>query len=248
MWFGMDPLVELQQMGVAPVSPPRRPQPTGQSNLTAFLSATEMPTGYDSVTAFDDTVIAFSPPQSSRSSVTRLVEIHRFAGDESALIYRHEITTEPPYGGDPSVDTETSRAVVGRWFDEVLRGHRLAALAEVASPNILVHATAMPCEAGFYAHTGAVQWLQEQWAAFPDLTVVDDFTVASGDIVAVRWKARGTSWGQFLGVAPTGHSLDYTGLSMYRVEGGRIAEIWETRNTIGIIHQLDPRIGGGHHH
>jgi predicted ester cyclase len=137
---------------------------------------------------------------------------------------------------------------VGRWFDEVLRGHRLAALAEVASPNILVHATAMPCEAGFYAHTGAVQWLQEQWAAFPDLTVVDDFTVASGDIVAVRWKARGTSWGQFLGVAPTGHSLDYTGLSMYRVEGGRIAEIWETRNTLGIMRQLDPRIGGGHHH
>jgi predicted ester cyclase len=106
----------------------------------------------------------------------------------------------------------------------------------------------MPCEAGYYAKHGVEQWLQEQWAAFPDLTVVDDFTVAGGDIVAVRWEARGTSRGHFLGVAPTGRSLDYTGISMYRVEDGRIAEIWETRNTIGIIHQLDPRIGGGHHH
>ena len=249
MWFGMDPLVELQQMGVAPVSPPRPYLPTEQANLTAFLGATEVePTDYDNVTAFGDTVIAFSPTQSSQTSTTRRVEIHRFSGDDPALIYSHEITTEPPYGGDPAVETEASRALVARWFEEVLRGHRLAALAEIASPNVLIHPTAMPCEAGHYGNPGLQQWLQEQWTAFPDLTIVDYFTVASGDIVAARWEARGTSRGHFLGLAPIGRSLDYTGISMYRVEDGRIAEIWETRNTLGIMHQLDPRIGGGHHH
>jgi predicted ester cyclase len=206
MWFGMDPLVELQQMGVAPVSPPRHCEPTQPASLTALRGAAEIePSDFDNV-------------------------------------------TEPPYGGDPTVDTETSRAVVGRWFEDVLRGHRLAEVTELASPNILIHPTAMPRESGYYAYAGVEQWLEEQWAAFPDLTVVDVFTVASGDIVAVRWEAHGTSRGQFLGIAPTGHSLDYTGLSMYRVEGGRIAEIWETRNTLGIMRQLDPRIGGGHHH
>jgi len=198
MWFGMDPLVELQQMGMAPASPPPPCGPTAHA--------------------------------------------------DHAPVYQHEITTKPPYGGDPSVDTEISRAVVDRWFDEVLSDHDLAALAEVASPNILVHPTAMPCEAGSYANSGVEQWLGEQWSAFPDLRVVNDFSVASGDIVAVRWHARGTSQGDFLGVAPTGRSLDYTGLSMYRIEAGRIAEIWETRNTLAILHQLDPRIGGGHHH
>ncbi len=198
MWFGMDPLVELQQMGMAPASPP--------------------------------------PPCGATAHA------------DHAPVHRHEITTEPTYDGDPSADTETSRAVVGRWFDEVLCGHDLAALAEVASPNILVHPTAMPCEATYYAKSGVEQWLGEQWSAFPDLRVVDDFSVASGDILAARWHARGTSQGDFLGVAPTGRSLDYTGLSMYRIEDGRIAEIWETRNTLGILHQLDPRIGGGHHH
>jgi predicted ester cyclase len=206
------------------------------------------PSDCDNVTAFGDIVIAFSPPQSSQTAATRRVEIHRFGGDDPGLVYRHEITTDPPYGGDPTVDTEMSRAVVGRWFEDVLRGHRRAAVTELAAPNILVHPTAMPCEAGYYASTGVEQWLEEQWAAFPDLALVDVVTIASGDIVAVRWEAHGTSRGQFLGVAPTGHSLDYTGLSMYRVEGGRIAEIWETRNTLGIMRQLDPRIGGGHHH
>jgi steroid delta-isomerase-like uncharacterized protein len=198
MWFGMDPLVELQQMGMAPASPMPPCGPTAHA--------------------------------------------------DHAPVYGGEITTEPPYGGDPSVDTELSRAVVDRWFDEVLGDHNLAALAEVASADIRVHPTAMPCEAGYGAKGGVGQWLAEQWSAFPDLRVVNDFTVASGDIVVVRWHARGTSHGAFQGVAPTGRSLDYTGLSMYRIEDGTIAEIWETRNTLGILHQLDPRIGGGHHH
>jgi predicted ester cyclase len=249
MWFGMDPLAELQQMGVAPAFALRGHTPVEQATLASFVNHAGLaPTDHDNVTAFGDDVIAFSPPQSIRTSTTRMLEIHRFTGGDPALIYRHELTTEPPYGGDPSVDTETSRAAVGRWFEEVLRGHRLAAVTELASPNILVHPTAMPCEAGYYAAAGVAQWLQEQWAALPDLAIFDVFTVASGDIVAARWQARGTSRGQFLGLGPTGRSLEYPGLSMFRVENGRIAEIWETRNTLGIMHQLDPRIGGGHRH
>ena len=249
MWFGMDPLAELQQMGMAPASPPRVYDAVEQANLDAFqeIVATES-TDRDSVTAFGDAVIAFWPPQSSQTSTTRRLEVYRFAGGGHALTYSHEMQTDPPYGGDPSADTGTSRAVVARWCEEVLQGHRVAAVAEIASPNILVHPTAMPCEAGHYGTAGLEAWLQEQWRAFPDLSVVDDFTVANGDIVASRWHARGTSHGDFLGTAPTGRSLGYSGISMYRIEDGRIAEIWETRNTLGILRQLDLRIGAGHHH
>jgi steroid delta-isomerase-like uncharacterized protein len=124
----------------------------------------------------------------------------------------------------------------------------VAALAEIVSPHIVIHPTAMPCEAGYYTTAGLEEWLQEQWRAFPDLSVINEFTVANGDIVAARWQASGTSRGPFLGVAPTGGVVDYSGVSMYRIEDGRIAEIWETRNSLGIMRQLDPRIGGGHHH
>ncbi len=197
MWFGMDPLVELQQMGVAPALP-ARPRDPGDGH--------------------------------------------------PSLADRDEITIDPPYGGDPSVDTAASRAVVDRWFEEVLQGHRVDALAGIVSPDVVVHPTAMPDEVGYRTIAGLAEWLGEQWRAFPDLTIVDRFTVASGDIVAARWQARGTSRGPFMGMAPTGHSLDYSGVTMYRIEDGRIAEIWETRNTLAILHQLDPRIGSGHHH
>jgi predicted ester cyclase len=106
----------------------------------------------------------------------------------------------------------------------------------------------MPCEASYYGVSGVKQWLGDQWSSFPDLTIVDYFTVAQGDIVAARWTASGTSQGNFLILPPAHKTIEYTGVSMYRIEDGKMAEIWETRNTMGIMQQLNPEMGGGQHH
>jgi predicted ester cyclase len=202
---------------------------------------------YDNLAAFDDAVVALGPPQYGEDTTRRRVEIHRFADGSPTLVYAYEFATDPPYSGDPSVDTEASRAVVERWIDDVLIGHNLNALEAITSPNILIHPTAMPCEASHYGISGVRQWLGDQWSAFPDLTIADYFTAARGSIVAARWAARGTSQGNFLILPPTGKTVEYTGVSMYRIEDGRMAEIWETRNTLGIMRQLNPDMGGGQH-
>jgi predicted ester cyclase len=199
------------------------------------------------MTAFGDVVIALGPPQHAEETTTRKVEIYRVANGSIELTYSHEFTTDPPYAGDPAVDGEGSRTLVKQFYEHVLNRRSLDALAEIASPHILIHPTAMPCEASFYGIAGAGSWLGEQWQSFPDLERAVDITVAQGDIVAVRWKARGTSKGDFLMLPPTGEAVEYTGVSMYRVEDEKIAEIWETRNTLGIMRQLNPEIGGGHH-
>ena len=72
-------------------------------------------------------------------------------------------------------------------------------------------------------------------------------TLSQGDIVVTRWTASGKSVGNFLILPPTGKTIEYTGLSMYRIEEGKIAEIWETRNTMGIMQQLNPDMGSGQH-
>lgn len=129
----------------------------------------------------------------------------------------------------------------------MLINHNLDALIEIASLDILIHATAMPCEASYYSINGMGNWLNEQWQAFPDLTITNSFSVAQGDIVVVHWTARGTSHGTFLMLPPTGKTVEYTSVSMYRIEDGKIAEIWEARNTMGIMRQLNPDIGSSHH-
>ena len=64
-WFGMDPLVEMQQMGVAPPSDPRR---HGERSRTVVSTRSRSdrrtdPDPYDTVTPFDDIVVAIGPPQ-----------------------------------------------------------------------------------------------------------------------------------------------------------------------------------------
>jgi predicted ester cyclase len=246
-WFGMDPLAERQQMGAAPSMPPHHLSATEKANIELFQQTINTASQeFDNLTAFGDVVVVLGPPQYLEDTTTREVKIYRATNGSLELVYSHELTTNPPYAGDPSADTELSRAVVKSFFEDVLNGHDLSTLARIASPDILIHPTAMPCEASYYGINGVESWLGWQWKAFPDLTITDYFMVVQGDIVAVCWTARGTSKGNFMMLPPTGDPVEYTGASMHRIESGKIAEIWETRNTLGIMRQLNPQIGRGH--
>jgi len=248
MWFGMDSLAEQQQMGVAPSLPPRELSDTEKANIDLFLNTTHgKKEEFDNLTAFGDFVIAMGPPQYVVDTDTRKAEIYRVISGSLNLIHSHQFTTNPPYSGDTSFDKEVSRILVERWLDEILIGHNLESLEAIVLPEVLIHRTAMPCEADFFGIEGIKQWLDEQWHSFPDLTVIDYFTVAQGNMVAARWKARGTSEGNFLILPPSGKVVEYTGVSMFRIEDGKIAEIWETRNTLGIMMQINPEMGSGQH-
>jgi predicted ester cyclase len=240
-WFGMDSLVETQQMGAAPPLPPRELNETEKAYISLFQKTVNKDKEeYDNLTAFDDVVVALSPPQYEKETARRDLGIYRIANGSLELIRANHMITNPPYSGSPTIDAEESRALVEHWFKDILPNHDLKSLDAVALAEVLVHKTAMPCEASYYGINGLKTWLGEQWSSFPNLEIIEYFTLAQGDIVVARWKARGRSEGNFLILPPTGQTVEYTGVSMYRIEEGKIAEIWETRNTMGIMQQLNP--------
>jgi ubiquinone/menaquinone biosynthesis C-methylase UbiE/predicted ester cyclase len=64
--------------------------------------------------------------------------------------------------------------------------------------------------------------------AFPDLvTRVDGLVIdeAAGR-VAVRWSARGTNRGRYLGIGPTQRMTEFAGIEIIGVRDGRIVERW----------------------
>jgi predicted ester cyclase len=247
-WLGMDPLAEMQQMGAAPSMPHRQHTSTEKDNIKLFQATINTTTQeYDNLTAFGNVVVAIGPPQHKKDTTKRRVEIYQVNNESLKLVKSNEFTTNPPYSGDPSADTELSRRIVESFYKEILIGHKIDSLTQIVSPDILIHPTAMPCEASYYGINGASNWLETQWKAFPDLIITDYFTVAQGDIVATHWKARGTSKGNFLMLPPSGSIVEFDGSSMYRVENGQISEIWETRNTLAIISQLNPEMRRGNH-
>lgn len=247
-WFGMDPLAEQQQMGSAPSFPARQLNEKEKANIELFKqTVNKYELDFDKLTSFDDIVLAIGPPQFKEDTSSRQIEIYHNINETLELIYINEIDTKPPYSGNKSVDSRVSCDLVKKYINEILNKHNIDFLSDSVSEKILIHPTAMPCEASYFGINGISNWLNSQWKSFPDLKITDYFTISGGDIVAVHWTAKGTSKDNFLMLPPTGKIVQYTGNSMYRIEDDKIAEIWETRNTLGIIKQLNPNIGKGSH-
>ena len=74
--------------------------------------------------------------------------------------------------------------------------------------------------------------LKMLYAASPDVRVAIEDTAASGDKVVSRMTWTGTQTGAFLGHPPGGRAVNWTALSLIRVEGGRIAEAWVNRTIL----------------
>jgi steroid delta-isomerase-like uncharacterized protein len=79
--------------------------------------------------------------------------------------------------------------------------------------------------------------------AFPDTQHSIEDLVAEGDRVVLRVSSRGTHRGAFEGIASTGRRVEFTGIVIYRISGGRIAESWGEIDFARLITQLGPRSG-----
>jgi predicted ester cyclase len=73
---------------------------------------------------------------------------------------------------------------------------------------------------------------------FPDVVSTIEDLIAEGDKVAARWRARATHHGEYMGVPPTGKEVEFTGISVYRIEGGKIAESWSVEDELGLMRQI----------
>jgi predicted ester cyclase len=64
--------------------------------------------------------------------------------------------------------------------------------------------------------------------------------LADGDTVAGRWVFRATYGGGFPGAAPeaVGREVEYAGIDILRVEGGRVVEYWLCADVLQLLQQL----------
>lgn len=75
--------------------------------------------------------------------------------------------------------------------------------------------------------------------SFPDLRHTVEAMIAEGDQVAVRFSAQGTHLGQWLGFAPTGRTIHYTGVTLARIAGDKIIEHDTWWDKAALIEQLE---------
>ena len=75
-------------------------------------------------------------------------------------------------------------------------------------------------------------------SAISDLSCSIEDMVAEGDQVAFRSIARGTNTGEFMGTLATGRQIAVPWQSIYRLEGGRVVEMWDAWDVLAVMGQL----------
>jgi predicted ester cyclase len=135
-----------------------------------------------------------------------------------------------------------NKELVRRHFEEFFNRRNLAVAEELLAEDYLEHAVAPFGQAEPGLVNGPVAMRQtDEWllAQFPDLHMRIEAMVAEGDTVAVRVFAEGTNLGPLNGVVPpTGKRFAARQSHWFRIEGGRLAEHWATREDLVAMLQL----------
>jgi len=134
------------------------------------------------------------------------------------------------------MSSEQNKAIVRRAFEEPWKGN-LAVVDELVASDYIGHDPANP--EPLRGPEGVKEFISTYRAAFPDAQITVEQQLAEGDLVATRWSGRGTHEGELMGIEPTDKQVTVTGLTISRLEGGKIVEEFLNWDTFGMMQQLD---------
>jgi steroid delta-isomerase-like uncharacterized protein len=124
-------------------------------------------------------------------------------------------------------------ALVSQVFTEQLNRGNWDLAERIHAPDFVAH-----------AGTSSAGWPEDleaskSWrVAFPDLRMTIEDTFAEKDYVTVRWSATGTNTGKGNGLPATGRQIRVSGITIFRVSSGRIAEEWNETDELTMMRQL----------
>jgi steroid delta-isomerase-like uncharacterized protein len=119
---------------------------------------------------------------------------------------------------------------------EVFNSGDLSVVDDIIAPDATSHDPAQPEDA--HGPDGFKQIVETYRTAFPDLKFTIDECFSDGDLVCMRWSTSGTHDGDLMGIAPTGKSITSSGISIDKVQDGKIVESWVQWDNMGLMAQL----------
>lgn len=146
------------------------------------------------------------------------------AGDDRA---------SPVAGGCPTTGPVENEALVRRWWDEAWSGGNVDVLDGLLADGHVHHWATGP-------DTTGVDEVAERilmWRAMmPDLRIRAEEIVVAGDRVAARWALSGTP--ASMRAPAAGQPIEVGGINIFRIECGRVAEIWSEMDALGLYEGL----------
>jgi steroid delta-isomerase-like uncharacterized protein len=144
---------------------------------------------------------------------------------------RHAAATAP---AATAADREGNLAVARRYFEDIWCRGDLAAVEAIIASDVAGHVNGRT----FHGRETLKQRLAALWSTYGQPHFAIDDLVADGDRVVARWSFVGAQTGPYLGRPASGRRVSVTGMNLFRLSGGRVAELWVNADDLGELEQL----------
>ncbi len=132
------------------------------------------------------------------------------------------------------MSTEMNKMLARRYFEDIWNANNPDAAAELLASEAMGHVAGIDVR-GADALCARVGTLHAIYDA-PRFRI--DRQIAEGEYVLAQWTLVGTHAGEYMGASPTGKRVSVTGMNLFRIDDGRIAEIWVNSDDLGELRQL----------
>jgi steroid delta-isomerase-like uncharacterized protein len=135
---------------------------------------------------------------------------------------------------------EENKKLVRRYFEDDLSDLHIC--REIFAPRFQFHTiqhasiTPQTVESNPESEKAAYEWLTSVWGKDRCMTI--DEMIAENDRVMVRWTFSGKHVGEFSGLPATNKEVTYSGINIFLIASGRIAEIWDIWDRLWVWQQL----------
>lgn len=129
----------------------------------------------------------------------------------------------------------SNKAVVQRWHTQVWDEGPLDQIGDFVADDYVEHSSA---HSERHGPSEVRQEIEQLRSAFPDLSVIEEDTIAEGDKVVSRLTFSGSHEGSFQGMEPTGTEVTFEAIAINPIEDGQIVEAWVQTDAMGLMQQL----------
>jgi steroid delta-isomerase-like uncharacterized protein len=132
---------------------------------------------------------------------------------------------------------EQNKALVRRYFTEVLNKGKYELIKELFSPSFIFSGPTLkkPMQG---MPEGVYDFVANARHAFPDLYTSIENEIAEDSQVAVIWRMTGTHEHAFRGIQPTHTHSSITGIDIFYIENRKIEGMWAFFDMQSILEQL----------
>jgi steroid delta-isomerase-like uncharacterized protein len=131
----------------------------------------------------------------------------------------------------------TPEAVVRMWFDEVWSAGDESAIDRLLADDGIIHD--LPSHGQRMQGPAAFKpFYRQMREGLSNIRVEIDNMVASGDFAVAHCLVTAQHTGHGLGMAPTGRTVEFSGMAMGRVRDGKLVEGWNSFDFLALYQQL----------